>query len=124
MKTETLQDSPELYRDKIGGKRRNVAAAYELALKAARRYLSGDQISYYVTGRGTKVKVATAAKMALEYDPRNPDENVEYYQAKLTDLYEKFRPFVEREGLFAAAELDAVEEEPSTQTEFFKDSAK
>jgi hypothetical protein len=119
-----LQDSPELYRDKIGGKRRNVAAAYELALKAARRYLSGDQISYYVTGRGTKVKVATAAKIALEYDPRNPDENVEYYQAKLADLYEKFRPFVEREGLFATKVVEAVEEDSSTQTEFFKDSAK
>ena len=33
MKTETLQDSPEIYREKIGGGRRNVAAAYELALK-------------------------------------------------------------------------------------------
>ena len=37
MKTETLQDSPETYRDKIGGKRRNVSAAYELALKAGAR---------------------------------------------------------------------------------------
>ena len=69
MKTETLQDSPETYRDKIGGKRRNVSAAYELALKASRPYLSGDQISYYVIGRGAEVKVSTAAKMAAEYDP-------------------------------------------------------
>ncbi len=101
MKTETLQDSPAAYRDKIGGKRRNVSAAYELALRAARPYQSGDQISYYVTGRGARVKVAAAAKMAAEYDPANPDENVAYYQAKLADLFEKFRPFVEREGLFA-----------------------
>ena len=54
MKTETLQDSPETYSEKIGGKRRNVSAAYELALKAGRPYLSGDQISYYVAGRGTQ----------------------------------------------------------------------
>lgn len=101
MKTETLQDSPAAYRDKIGGKRRNVSAAYELALRAERPYQSGDQISYYVTGRGARVKVAAAAKMAAEYDPANPDENVAYYQAKLADLFEKFRPFVERDGLFA-----------------------
>jgi DNA polymerase I len=108
MKTETLQDSPAAYRDKIGGKRRNVSAAYELALRAERPYQSGDQISYYVTGRGVRVKVAAAAKMASEYDPAHPDENVAYYQAKLADLFEKFRPFVERDGLFApdAGETD------------------
>jgi DNA polymerase elongation subunit (family B) len=100
MKTETLQDSPEVYKSKIGGKRRNVSAAYELALKASRRFQSGDRISYYVAGSGARVKVNVAAKLAAEYDPRNPDENVEYYQAKLTELYEKFRPFCERQGLF------------------------
>jgi len=121
MKTETLQDSIETYRDKIGGKRRNVAAAYELALKAQRPYLSGDQISYYVTGRGARVKVATAARMAAEYDPANPDENVEYYLAKLADLYEKFRPFVERPGLFDAAEFEAPPD--AGQAELFGDSA-
>jgi DNA polymerase I len=104
MKTETLQDSPEAYRGKIGGGRRNVAAAYELALNAERPYLSGDQISYYVIGRGPNVKVA--AKMAADYDPEHPDENVEYYKAKLADLYEKFRPFGQREGLFSPGELE------------------
>jgi len=122
MKTETLQDSPEIYREKIGGKRRNVSAAYELALKAERPYLSGDQISYYVTGRGTRVKVAGAAKMASEYDPDNPDENMEYYQAKLADLYEKFRPFAERLGLFEPKELEGPAEEPSAQQDMFADS--
>ncbi|MGH8013847.1 MAG: DNA polymerase domain-containing protein [Candidatus Binataceae bacterium] len=107
MKTETLQDSPERYRNKIGGGQRNVAAAYELALRSERPYLSGDQVSWYVSGRGANVKVAHAARMAAEYDARRPDENVEYYQAKLTDLYEKFRPFAERAGLFAPEELEA-----------------
>jgi DNA polymerase I len=123
MKTETLQDSLDNYRAKIssknGGKRRNVAAAYELALKAARPYLSGDQISYYVTGQIAKVKVATAAKMATEYDAAHPDENVAYYLAKLDDLYEKFRPFVDRAGLFMATELDAPPEPESTQADLF-----
>src|SRR5579863_1013966 len=126
MKTETLQDSTETYRQKRGGNRRNVAAAYELALKAERPYLSGDQISYYVTGTGARVKVATAARMASAYDPAQPDENVEYYVAKLADLYEKFRPFVERDGLFPAAELYAPDDSaaPAQQDLFATPPAK
>jgi DNA polymerase I len=102
MKTETLQDSLDNYRSKISGKRRNLSAAYELALKSERRYQSGDQISYYVTGRGLRVKVAEAARLASEYDPANPDENVVYYQAKLAELFDKFRVFAQRPGLFVA----------------------
>ncbi len=123
MKTETLQDSPETYRDKIGGKRRNVSAAYELALKAGRPYLSGDQISYYVAGRGTRVKVSTEARLAVEYDPANPDENVEYYQAKLAELYAKFRPYAERRGLFSPGEVEGAAEAPEQQSMFNQDAA-
>jgi DNA polymerase elongation subunit (family B) len=110
MKTETLQDSLEVYRQKISGKRRNLAAAYELALRAARPYNSGDQISYYVSGKGLKVKVNAAARMLSEYDPGHPDENVEYYQAKLDELYAKFKPYIDRPGLFEAAALVPPEE--------------
>ncbi len=120
MKTETLQDSLEAYRDKIGGKRRNVSAPYELALKAERPYLSGDQISYYVTGRSAKVKVNAAAKMAADYDRSAPDENVEYYQAKLAELYAKFKPYVDRPGLFAPSEVEA---KPGGQREMFAEPA-
>jgi DNA polymerase elongation subunit (family B) len=110
MKTETLQDSLEVYRQKIAAKRRNAAAAYELALRAERQYQSGDQVSYYVIGHGIRVKVNAAARMASDFDPSNPDENVEYYQAKLADLYEKFRPFADRPGLFPAAAMEAAAE--------------
>jgi DNA polymerase, archaea type len=110
MKTDTLQDSLEVYRQKISGKRRNVAAAYELALKASRPYNSGDQISYYVTGKGLRVKVSAAAKMVSEHDPAKPDENVDYYQAKLDELYAKFKPYIDRAGLFDAAALVPPEE--------------
>jgi DNA polymerase elongation subunit (family B) len=106
MKTETLQDSLDTYRNKIDENRRNLGAAYELALKAERPYLPGDQISYYVTGRGAFAKVNAFAKMASEYDPANPDENVEYYQVKLAELYEKFRIFVDRPGLFVPPSED------------------
>ncbi len=120
MKTETLQDSLDNYRQKVGGKRRNLSAAYELALKSERPYLSGDQVSYYVTGRTKRVKVSDAAKMVSEYDADHPDENVEYYLAKLDDLYEKFKSFVERAGLFAADEASRAEE--SGQQTFFEPS--
>src|SRR5213594_342285 len=95
MKTETLQDSLETYRAKIREKKRNPAAAYELALTSERPYQPGDQISYYVTGEGAKVKANENCKLATQWDPKNPDENVEHYKAKLKELYEKFRPFIE-----------------------------
>ena len=50
MKTETLQESPGAYRDKVAAGTRNAGAAYELALRAERPYQAGDQVSYYVTG--------------------------------------------------------------------------
>ena len=40
-----------------------------------------------------------AAKLAAEWDAAAPDENTAYYLAKLRELAEKFRPFVERAGL-------------------------
>jgi DNA polymerase, archaea type len=117
MKTETLQDSLELYRQKRGADQRNLAAAYELAMRAKRPYQPGDQISYYVIGRGPNVKVAEAAKLAADYDPARPDENVEYYQAKLSELYEKFKPYADRPGLFLARNIGATQE--STQLSLF-----
>jgi DNA polymerase elongation subunit (family B) len=101
MKTETLQDSLQTYRDKVRAGRRNPAAAYELALKSGQAYQPGDQISYYVTGTTRKVKVHEAAKRAAEWDPAHPDENVAYYTGKLEELEAKFR------GFFGAGPPDA-----------------
>ena len=104
MKTETLQESLEGYREKVRQKKRNPAAAYALALRAERPYQPGDQISYYVTGRGRKVKVHEHGKLAAEWDPAHPDENVEYYIGKLEELYAKFLPFLEGGGPEAGEE--------------------
>jgi DNA polymerase, archaea type len=97
-KTETLQDSLESYQTKVKTKKRNVAAPYELALKSHRRYQPGDQISYYVTGTKAKVKISENCKIATQWDPKNPDENVEHYKAKLKELYEKFKPWIQSEN--------------------------
>ena len=94
-KTETLQDSLDGYQAKVKAKKRNAAAPYELALKAERPYQPGDQISYYVTGAKAKVKISENCKLASQWDANNPDENVEHYKAKLAELYDKFRPWIE-----------------------------
>jgi DNA polymerase, archaea type len=90
MKTDTLQDSLDQYRAKIGAGGRNRAAAYELALASDRAYKPGDQISYYIKTTPKKVPAYEAAKRASEFDPQNRDENVNYYVAKLDDLVKKF----------------------------------
>jgi DNA polymerase elongation subunit (family B) len=90
MKTDTLQDSLEKYRTKIGAGGRNRAAAYELATASRRPYKPGDQISYYIKATPKKVAAYEAAKLASEYDPQNRDENIDYYVAKLDELVRKF----------------------------------
>ncbi len=90
MKTDTLQDSLEKYRQKIAGSARNRAAAYELALASGRNYRPGEQISYYITGSGRKLAAYENAKLASNFDPQNRDENVDYYVAKLDELVKKF----------------------------------
>jgi DNA polymerase elongation subunit (family B) len=107
MKTETLQDSPATYRQKLAAGARNVDAAYELAHASARSYQPGDQISYYVTGDSRRVKVNEAAKLAAEWSAAAPDENTAYYVWKLQELYEKFRPLIEQEGLAPVREDEA-----------------
>jgi len=104
MKTETLQESLAAYRQKLAAGGRNVGAAYELAQASRRSYQPGDQISYYVTGDSKRVKVNEAAKLATDWNPAAPDENTAYYVAKLEELYEKFRPLIEQEGLSPVTE--------------------
>jgi DNA polymerase, archaea type len=108
MKTETLQESPGAYRDKVAAGTRNPSAAYELALRAERPYQAGDQVSYYVIGESARVKVNEAAKLAAAWDAAAPDENTAYYLAKLRELAEKFLPFVERDGLVVVTEDEAA----------------
>ena len=90
MKTDTLQDSLEKYRQKIAGGGRNRAAVYELALTSGRNYKPGDQISYYVKATPKKVAAYEAAKLVTDFDPQARDENIDYYIAKLDELVKKF----------------------------------
>jgi DNA polymerase, archaea type len=108
MKTDTLQDSLEKYRQKIAGGGRNRAAAYELALASGRNYKPGDQISYYVKATPKKVAAYEAARLVTDFDPQNRDENVDYYIAKLDDLVKKFGGVTASAGSAAKQETFAL----------------
>jgi DNA polymerase, archaea type len=109
MKTDTLQDSLDKYRQKIAGSARNRAAAYELALTSDRNYRPGDQVSYYITGSGKKVAAYENAKLAKDWDPAARDENIDYYAAKLDELMKKFAGFTAIEASSANAEQKTLE---------------
>ncbi len=89
-KTETLQDTLDVYQQKIAKSARNRSAAYELALKSGRNYQPGDQITYYVTGDSKRVSVYDNCKLAADFNPARRDENIDYYLDKLKALYKKF----------------------------------
>ena len=108
-RTETLQESLEVYRERVTAGFRPVAAAYELAAASGRPMLPGDQISYYVAGRTARVAVNDVAKLASLWDRARPDENVEYYQSKILEIWERFRRFAEQDGL-----VPYVEDEPES----------
>jgi DNA polymerase elongation subunit (family B) len=120
MKTETLQDSLATYQDKLLAGTRNPSAAYELALKSARSYQPGDQISHYVAGGGLRPKVSEWAKLAASWDPNAPDENTAHYLGKLRELHEKFRRLIERDGLVSVND-DEERSEPEQQQLFPED---
>jgi DNA polymerase, archaea type len=98
-RTETLQDTIDAYRERVRQGLRNRAAAYEVAMASGRNLLPGDQVTYYVAGRGPDPSVAESAKLASLWDPDRPDENTDYYQGKVLEVWARFRPLTEFEGL-------------------------
>jgi DNA polymerase elongation subunit (family B) len=99
-KKETLTESPENYAQKVRAKKRNQAAPYELALASDRTYRAGDQVAYYVTGRGKKVRVFDNCKFMSDYDPKHPDVNAACYQEKLIDLIKRFQDLLPSDILY------------------------
>jgi DNA polymerase, archaea type len=98
-RTETLQDTPEVYRDKVRAGLRAPSAAYQLAEASGRSWQPGDQITYYVAGRGLRMAVNEQARLARHWDPLHPDENVEHYQSKVLEVWERFRKFADSDEL-------------------------
>lgn len=110
-RTETLQDAPATYAERVRRGARGRHAAYELALKSGRDYRAGDTISYYITGTRRAVTAHEEAKLVSEWDPEHRDENVPYYLAKLDALCKKFDAGSENTG---QGQL-TLEDAPSTR---------
>ena len=106
-RTETLQEPLEVYRERVTAGVRAPSAAYELAAASGRPVQPGDQISYYVIGRTARVAVNEAAKLASAWDRERPDENVEFYQSKVLEIWQRFRRFSEIDGLVPYVEDEA-----------------
>ena len=98
-KSETLGESPAVYRERVRVGKRNPAAAYELAIRSEREFRAGDQISYYISGRGRGVTAYENCRPVAGYVPARPDENTEYYAQKLRQMYKKFVKFLPAEKM-------------------------
>jgi DNA polymerase elongation subunit (family B) len=97
-RTETLNESPESYREKLRLGRRNHSAAFEIALAADKIYRAGDQVSYYVSGSGKGAVAYENCRPVSAFDPAHPDINTHYYIEKLRHLKKKFEPFLPKEA--------------------------
>ena len=96
-KTETLKESLATYDALIAQGKRARAASYELArVRAEQTGLAprpGDRISYYVAGSDARASAHESARLADEWDPNAPDENIAYYLRRLDEFARKFEPF-------------------------------
>jgi DNA polymerase I len=111
-KTETLKDPLEEYQRDIAEAKRNKSAAYELAIRSAKRYKQGSKIQYYRTGTDANVKGFENAKEAQEWDANFPDENTAYYLKRLEEFSEKFEVFFDERGytsIFSGEDLFGFE---------------
>jgi len=96
-RTETLNESPEIYREKVRLGTRNRSAAFEIALSAGRTYRAGDHVSYYVSGSGKDAAAHEQSRPLSAFNPAHPDINVHYYIEKLRHLKKRFEPFLPKE---------------------------
>lgn len=96
-RTESLKDTPEKYRKDVESGRRPKAASYELAIDRARStgrlVKKGDRVTFYVTGQAPDVTAFENCRLADDWNPKEPDENVAYYVRRLEEFAQKFEPF-------------------------------
>lgn len=107
-RTETLKLSIEEYKREVRDGKRAKAITYELAIKSKLPVAKGDRITYYVTGSGLQGNFYDKGKLASEWDPKKPDQNVDFYLKRLDEFCRKFEPFFKPSDysrIFAADEL-------------------
>ena len=96
-RTETLNESPDRYRQKLRAGKRNPSAAFEIALAAERPYRAGDQVSYYIGGSRKDAVAYENCRPVSAFNPDHPDVNIPYYIEKIRHLKKRFDPFLPKE---------------------------
>ena len=96
-RTETLNLSPERYRERLRTGKCKPAAVFEIALKAERPYRAGDQVSYYISGCHKDAVAYENCRPLHSYSATRPDVNVPYYIEKLKNLEKRFEAFLPKE---------------------------
>ena len=96
-RSETLNESPDSYREKLRSGKRNHSAAFEIALASDKPYRAGDHVSYYVSGSGKDATAYEQCRPLAAFDPAHPDINVLYYIEKLRHVQKRFQPFLPKE---------------------------
>ncbi|MDD2582981.1 MAG: DNA polymerase domain-containing protein [Desulfuromonadaceae bacterium] len=96
-RSETLNESPESYKEKIRSGKRNRSAAFEIARASDRPFRAGDRVSYYVSGSGRDATAYEQCRPVDAFDPAHPNINVLYYIQKLRHVQKRFEPFLPKE---------------------------
>jgi DNA polymerase elongation subunit (family B) len=96
-RSETLNDSPDRYREKLRSGTRNPSAAFEIALASGSPYRAGDRVTYYVCGSRKNTTAYEQCRPVSAFDPKHPDINVHYYIEKLRHAQKRFEPFLPKE---------------------------
>lgn len=96
-RTETLNESPDRYRQKMRAGKRNHSAAFDIALASERPYRAGDQVSYYISGSRKDAVAYENCRPLSDFNPARPDVNIAYYIEKIRHLKKRFEPFLPKE---------------------------
>ncbi len=92
-RTEALKDTAVEYQEAVNAGRRNRSAPYEAALRALGEWRRGEKVSFYITGNDPSGQSFAHCRLASEWDPVAPDENVPFYLRRLEELSRKFELF-------------------------------
>jgi DNA polymerase elongation subunit (family B) len=96
-RSETLNESPDRYQEKVRQGKRNHSAAFEIALTAQKSYRAGDHVVYYVCGSGKGAPAYEQCRPLAAFNPEHPDINIPYYLEKLHHVQKRFEPFLPQE---------------------------
>ncbi len=105
-RTETLKETAGDYSSAVELQARNRAASYEVALAAGLDWKPGDKITYYITGADVNIRGFENCKLAEEWNPSDPDENIAYYLRRLDEFSKKFEPFFTARDFHAIFSVD------------------